>query len=403
MKRLILMIGVCLSFFCVMVSAQKKEIATAMDQVKKGQNLSQAQASMEKLLKDSANQDNKKIWAILYEAVRKQYEQGNEKLYLKQSYDTANLFNLARQLFVVAQGMDSVEMIPDRKGKVKLEYRKAHAEYLDVIRPNLYSGGLWFVRKQKYDQAYMLLDQYLHCASIPLFKKYSYRQNDKLMPTVAYWAVYCGYKLKNPKATLHHSYEALKDTVHYNYMLQYLAETYKLENDTARYLNSLKEGFEHAPDFPFFFPRLIEYYVSENQLDSAMVVANKGLAMKPDDPTYLLAKSSLLLNQGKNLECVAVSEKLIQRQDTIPDTYLNMGLAYFNIAIEMDKNTLLSRKKQQEIKEYYRKALPYLETYRTLEPKETSKWALPLYTIYLNLNMGKEFDEIDKLMKTIKK
>ena len=185
MKRLILMIGVCLSFFCVTVSAQKKEIATAMDQVKKGQNLSQAQASMEKLLKDSANQDNKKIWAILYEAVRKQYEQGNEKLYLKQSYDTANLFNLARQLFVVAQGMDSVEMIPDRKGKVKLEYRKAHAEYLDVIRPNLYSGGLWFVRKQKYDQAYMLLDQYLHCASIPLFKKYSYRQNDKLMPTVA--------------------------------------------------------------------------------------------------------------------------------------------------------------------------------------------------------------------------
>ena len=125
--------------------------------------------------------------------------------------------------------------------------------------------------------------------------------------------------------------------------------------------------------------------------------------MKPDDPTYLLAKSSLLLNQGKNLECVAVSEKLIQRQDTIPDTYLNMGLAYFNIAIEMDKNTLLSRKKQQEIKEYYRKAQPYLETYRTLEPKETSKWALPLYTIYLNLNMGKEFDEIDKLMKTIKK
>ena len=28
-----------------------------------------------------------------------------------------------------------------------------------------------------------------------------------------------------------------------------------------------------------------------------------------------------------------------------------------------------------------------------------SKWAFPLYTIYLNLNMGKEFDEIDKIMK----
>jgi hypothetical protein len=25
------------------------------------------------------------------------------------------------------------------------------------------------------------------------------------------------------------------------------------------------------------------------------------------------------------------------------------------------------------------------------------KWSAPLYTIYFNLNMGKEFDEIDKL------
>ena len=43
--------------------------------------------------------------------------------------------------------------------------------------------------------------------------------------------------------------------------------------------------------------------------------------------------------------------------------------------------------------------MPYLEKYRQLEPDQTDKWALPLYTIYLNLNLGKEFDEIDKLMK----
>ena len=31
------------------------------------------------------------------------------------------------------------------------------------------------------------------------------------------------------------------------------------------------------------------------------------------------------------------------------------------------------------------------------------QWALPLYTIYLNLNMGKEFDEIDKLLNQKRK
>ena len=40
-----------------------------------------------------------------------------------------------------------------------------------------------------------------------------------------------------------------------------------------------------------------------------------------------------------------------------------------------------------------------MEKYRTLVPEAKSKWLAPLYTIYLNLNMGKEFDEIDKIRK----
>lgn len=400
MKRLRILILISFSFFCVaMAVAQKKEISVAKDQVKAGSNLAQAQTSMEKLLKDSVNHRNKKIWNLLYESVRKQYEQGNEKLYLKQSYDTATLFNLTKKLFVIAQGMDSIEVLPDSKGHVKIEFRKSHSEYLSQIRPNLYSGGLWFIRKQKYKDAYQMLDQYLHCASIPLFASNAYRQNDPKMPVAAYWAVYCGYKMKDAKATLHHSYEALKDTAHYDYMLQYLAETYKLEKDTVRYLNSLKEGFEHSPKFPFFFPRLVEFYAGQNQLDSAMNVIDKALAMDADNKTYLFAKSTILLNQGKNKECIDVCDKLLAMKDSLPDIYYNAGLAYFNMAVTLDKNTQISRKKHDEINDYYKKAMPYLEQYRKMQPDEVAKWSLPLYTVYLNLNRGKEFDEIDQIIR----
>lgn len=400
MKRLRILILISFSFFCVaMAVAQKKEISVAKDQVKAGSNLAQAQSSMEKLLKDSVNHRNKKIWNLLYESVRKQYEQGNEKLYLKQSYDTATLFNLTKKLFVVAQGMDSIEVLPDSKGHVKIEFRKSHSEYLSQIRPNLYSGGLWFIRKQKYKDAYQMLDQYLHCASIPLFASNAYRQNDPKMPVAAYWAVFCGYKMKDAKATLHHSYEALKDTAHYDYMLQYLAETYKLEKDTVRYLNSLKEGFEHSPKFPFFFPRLVEFYAGQNQLDSAMNVIDKALAMDADNKTYLFAKSTILLNQGKNKECIDVCDKLLAMKDSLPDIYYNAGLAYFNMAVTLDKNTQISRKKHDEINNYYKKSMPYLEQYRKMQPDEVAKWSLPLYTVYLNLNKGKEFDEIDQIIR----
>ena len=383
----------------VAASAQKKEIQTAKDQVKAGKNLDQAAASMKKLLADSANRTNRKIWTIYFDAVRKQYEQGNEKLYLKQKYDTAQLFNYTRQLFEVAFQYDSVETAPDKKGRRDFEFRKGHSEYLAHIRSNLYNGGIWFLNKKKYPDAYKFFDCYIECASQPMFKQYNYGVKDKHLPTAAYYAVYSGYKMKDPKATLHHSYEALKDTVHYNYMLQYLAETYMLEKDTARYVASLKEGFKRVPTFPYFFPRLVEYYVVRNQLDSAMTVVNEALTVVPDSDVYLAAKSNLLLEQGKLKECIEVSKKVIEVNQKLGDPYYNAGICYFNLAVEQDKNSHNSRKVKEQVEANYKKALPYLVKYREMEPKEQGKWAFPLYTIYLNLNMGKEFDEIDKVMK----
>lgn len=386
----------------MVVPAQKKEIQTAKDQVKAGKNLDQAVASMKKLLNDSVNRTNKKIWTVYFDAVRKQYEQGNEKLYLKQKYDTAQLFNYTRQLFEVALQFDSVEAVPDKKGRKNLEFRKGHKDYLAHIRSNLYNGGIWFLNKQKYQDAYKFFDCYIDCAEQPMFKSYNYMEKDKHLPTAAYYAVYSGYKMKNPKATLHHSYMALKDTVHYNYMLQYLAETYALEKDTARYVASLKEGFKRVPTFPFFFPRLVDHYVDNAQLDSAMVVVDEALTVVPDSDLYLAAKSNLLLDQGKLKECIEVSQKVIDVNPEMPEPYYNVGICYFNQAVEQDKNSQNSRQVKAQVEADYKKALPYLVKYRELEPKEQGKWAFPLYTIYLNLNMGKEFDEIDKVMRQSK-
>lgn len=397
----ILALAICCGIQPVMAQ-KKKIISTAREQVKSGKNLDQAQKSMEALLADSTNKADKRIWETLFGAVRKQYEQGNEKLYLKQACDTASLFSLTRQLFVIAEGLDSLEMIPNSKGKIDIEHRKAHAEYLEQIRPNLYNGGAWHLHKKNYAEAYLMFDQYIKSASQPLFRQYNYMVTDKKLSLAAYWAVYCGYKSKDAKMTLHHSYEALKDTAHYEYMLQYLAETYKLEKDTGRYVNAIKEGFERAPRFPYFFPRLVEHYVNDGQPDSAMAVVDHALSMDKDNAMYLFSKSTLLLNGGKYEECIAICEQIIAQTDSIADAYYNAGLAYYNMATEMDKNPQAARKKHKQIMEAYKKAMPYLQQFRNLQPGQTQKWGLPLYTIYLNLNMGTEFEEIDKLLKETK-
>lgn len=379
--------------------AQKKEITTARDQVKAGRDLNKAQASMEKLLKDSANRTNLKIWSTLYDAVLGQYEQGNEKLYLKQKYDTAQIFTLAQTLFDVAEAMDSVDARPDKKGRVEPVYRKRHASFLHRIRPNLYVGGTYFIRHKDYPRAYGLLNAYTRCASQPLFRSYKYAENDTLLPHAAYWAAYSAYKMKDAKATLHHAYWALKDTAHMSFMLQYLAETYLLEKDTARYVATLKDGFDRFPEFPFFYPRLVEHYAAKGDSEAMQGVIRQALDVNPKNVLFRFTYSTFLLNNGRYDECISLCDSLIAENDSLPDAYYNAGLSWFNKAVELDKNVQRYKRNRDIILNDYKQALPYLETFRKLAPQRKQLWALPLYTIYLNLNMGKEFDEIDKALR----
>ncbi|EJW95643.1 secreted protein, partial [gut metagenome] len=55
--------------------AQKKQIQVARDQVKAGKELAKVVASMQGLLSDSANRQNPRIWLVLCDALKVQYEQ----------------------------------------------------------------------------------------------------------------------------------------------------------------------------------------------------------------------------------------------------------------------------------------------------------------------------------------
>lgn len=384
---------------CVDMSAQKKELSAARDNVKKNRNLEQAESSMQKLLNDSANRYNKKIWITMFDAIVKQYEQGNEKLYLKQQYDTTKLFNLTKRMISVAQSFDSIEVKPNKKGKVELNYRKKHADFLHKYRPNLYNGGLFLIGKQKYAEAYAFFDAYIDCANQPLFSQYNYNANDKKIPEAAYWAVFCGYKMKDPRATFHHTYLALKDTAHYCMMLQYLAETYRLEKDTVRYVQTLTEGFEKYPMFEFFFPRLVQHYGEKGDWEKVLEISERAISKKKDSEIYRLSKTNAMLNLGKYDDCITLCDQLIAENDSLADAYYNAGMAYFHKAVDMDKKIQLNTKQKNVVKANYQKSLTYLKCFRALVPEQKTRWALPLYTIYLNLNMGDEFDEIDKILR----
>ena len=397
MKSRVLITIITLLFFLPAAFAQKRLIIETEKIIKSGKNLEKAEQNMRNLLRDSANRKNIKVWATLTDAMRGQYLASNENIYLQNRQDTAKLFLLARRMFLDYQGLDTIDATPDKKGRVRPSYRKSNAQFLDTYRPNLYNGGIYFIRKNNLQQAYTMLESYLDCLRQPLFSNMNYAA-DTLNYTAAFWTVFCGYHLGNREMTLRYKDLALRDTARLENTLQYLAETYKAMNDTASYEQSLRMGFQCNRQSPYFFPRIVDLYNQTLHPDSAMAIVDQALAANDTLELFLYAKSNLLLNRGDYDACIALCDTMIARNDSMADAYYNAGVAYLNKVFLIEKGKV-GPKQRKEMQKLYRKALPYMERYRALEPKETEKWAAALYNIYLKLNMGREFEEIDRMLR----
>lgn len=379
--------------------AQKKEMAQARSYIKSGKNLDKAEQMLTALLeKDSANRMNPKIHALLYQAVQRQYDMGNEKLYLGQKYDTTALFNLTRRMFFICQRLDTLDARPDQKGRVRPEYRQKHAEALHEIRRNLYLGGRFFLSHNRPDEAFPFFDCYLDCARQPLFTDYHYSERDTLMKEAAYWATYTGFRESLPAHTLKYAELALQDTAKLSFTLQYIAEAYSQLQDDSLYVNTLREGFRHYPEHAYFYPHLMDYYNAHERYEDALLLTDSALTVNPLSVIFLFGKSTALLNMGRNEESLEVSRQLIGINNTLAEPYFNAGTAILNLIQTLSQDTPRATLNAKR-KTYYQLARPYMEHYRKLAPQQQHKWAPALYTIYLNLNLGRQFEEIDRILK----
>lgn len=397
MKRVVACLSV-LTLFGLSVFSQKKQIDQARAYIKSGKDFDKAEKLMTDLLKDTANRQNIKIYDTWYDAVLNQYMAANEKLYLKQKYDTAAFYKLICHLQEVAFKQDSLDCLPDRKGRVRPSFRKNHAEVLHAIRPNIYYGGTWYVHKGNYSSAYNYFDAYIEGARQPLYTAYNYDKTDSLLTSAAYWATYCAYRTQDARSMLKHIPLAERDSAYLEYGMQNEAMAYQMLGDTVRYVGMLREGFDRYPQHPYFFPRLADYYSSKGQQDSLLIIANRGVEINDSNTLFLMGRSMALLNLERYDECIETSQQIIELNDTLPEPYLNIATCYLNKALVVESENE-PRKNRRRLEKLYQQARPYMEDYRRLQPNAKQRWGVGLYRIYLHLNMGKQFEEIDRLMR----
>lgn len=380
-----------------------KEAKSIANEVKP--NFAQAEKLINGALTNAETKDNAETWDVAGFIQKRINEKEMENAYLRKPYDTLKVYNSALNMCKYYFKCDELAQIPNEKGKIKNKYRKSNSAAILAARPNLINGGIQFFNLDKNKEALDFFATYVDVAINPMFEKENLLQTDTVLPQIAYYASLAAAKMEDYPSVLKYAPYAKEDKEVGKYAMEFISTALKAQGDTIKWIASLKDGIQKYPEHSFFFGHLIDYYSNNNKFDEAMQFADDMLAKDPNNIFYLYVKGYLYHNMKDYDKAIEFYKKTIEVDPNYAEAYSNLGLIYclqaqdFSEKATTDVNDPKYKEDQATLKVFYEKARPNYEKARELKPDQKDLWLNGLYRVYYNLQMGPEFDEIDKMMQ----
>lgn len=379
-----------------------KEAKSIANEVKP--DFAKAEALINQALNNPETKDNAETWDVAGFIQKRRSEKEMENAYLRKPYDTLQVYNSALNMCKYYFKCDELAQIPNEKGKIKNKFRKPNSASIIAERGNLINGGILFFNQEKNKEALAFFATYVDIAINPMFEKENFLQTDTVLPQIAYYASLAAAKMEDYPSVLKYAQYAKNDKEVGKYAMEFTSTALKAEGDTVKWIASLKEGIQKYPEHSFFFGHLIDYYSNNNKYDEAMQFADDMLAKDANNTFYLYVKGYLYHNMKNYDKAIEYYTKTIQVDPNYAEAYSNLGLIYclqaqdFSEKATTDVNDPKYKKDQVTLKAFYEKAKPNYEKARQLKPEQKDLWLNGLYRVYYNLQMGPEFEEIEKLM-----
>lgn len=396
---MVLLMTACLTF------AQVKNVKEAKGLVEETKpDFAAAQKLINEALTNAETKDDANTWNVAGIIQKKINEKENEKAYLKQPYDTTKMYNSIYSMFEYFLKCDELEQIPNEKGKVKLKFRKNNSATMLIERPNLINGGVNSFNLNNDKDAFKFFSMYVDLAKSPMLEKEDLINKDTLITQIAYYATLAAAKNEDYPNIVKYAQIGANDKDNGKYALEFLAGAYKSTGDTIQWLATLKDGVQKYPDYSFFFGHLVDYYSNTGKFDEAMFFADDMIAKDPNNPFFLYVKGYLYQNKKDYDNAIEFYKKTIEVDPNYAEAYSNLGMIYcqqgldYTEKVTTDFNDPNYAKEQIRIKKFYEDARPYYEKARALKPDQKDLWLNGLYTIYYKLNLGPEFEDIEKMM-----
>lgn len=322
----------------------------------------------------------------------------NQKAYLKQKYDTARFFVKLRDMYEQLRLCDSVDNVPDEHGAIHPRMAGKTHQLRKKHRRNILSGGRFYMNKRSYTDAFSFYD--IYC----LYE--SEQDRDSTYDAALRWATITAFTIEDYHGVMRHVDEAIRhspDSIAAILMEYKVYALFKIELGDV-WVTALGEGVERYPTHDYFFVNLADYYYGLRMYPDVHRVSDQLIARTGGSAIHFYAKAKTYLAENDYDACIAYADSAILRQQDFVDAYYSKGVALLNQAVIAQENSCKDAddpryaEDRRKVRDLYQQARPCMEKVRQLQPDKTDRWATPLYRIYLNLNLGQEFSEIDSIL-----
>ena len=422
MKKLIFVLIAALGMSCTSYAQMtekelKKATKEAQKLVKEAKNEMErddvqdkrnAKRLIDQAMKNSLVQDWDQTWLVAADVYQHFYYQENTKSYT-QPYDTVGMYKLLIQWYEYSMKADSLQQIPNAKGKTTDEARKKHAKEIHRTMSDLIRGGIFYFNDhQDYQKAYEMFDSYFTVANHPMIKEFTDADTiyQKYKPIYSYYPALAAYNMEKWNDVLKYAKEATSDEEVGETATEMICDAYGNLGDSAAWLATLKQGLVQFPTAEYYYGKLLNYYNLKNDMSELEQFVTEMAELDPEK-AYNYYVLGYVAQQNKDYDkAIGQYQTAIEKDANLSDAYFNLGLCImFQASDYMDSKSNLDYRSKaykdavKEQKNYYKKALPYFTKYRELEPSATDKWAIPLQTIYYQIDMSKELNEVEARMK----
>ena len=287
----------------------------------KAERYAQADEQIQKAWKQSEEAvRDAELYNLMVNAQRGLANAENKKIFLNNRPDTVKYFDYIYKVYDYGIRCDSLDRLPNEKGRVKTHYSSNIQSQLLSYRNNIKSAGKFFYKKRRFSDAYKYFDMYLKTRHHPLLTSAKNYTVGTDTTELAVMAVYASYSAKEYDHVKQYIQLALNDTTEFSYLCQLGSQALMELKDTVSAMDYLFEGWKNEPTHDYFFITLVDYNINQHNYQEPYDIVAAQLLEVPDNHRlwYIFGKcqqcmdsiDAAVLSYEKAIETRELAKKL---------------------------------------------------------------------------------------------